>query len=71
MKPPLADPSMGGKSCNPAQIANLYAHRPEVRDLGWLFYSQVNRIRARWRKAELRVERKKRELEPLAGDEWE
>lgn len=45
---------------NPKQAANRFAHRPELRDLGWWFYQQRNRIHARLRKVVLRVEKRRR-----------
>jgi predicted metal-dependent peptidase len=47
---------------NPQQIANKYAHRPELRDLGWWFYMQRNRIQMQLKRTVLRVERRKAEL---------
>ena len=43
------------RGCNPTQASNRYAHRPELRDLGWWMYFQRNRIAARLRKVELRI----------------
>jgi hypothetical protein len=60
VKPPLTDPTQRGR--NPLQWANAYAHRPEVRDLGFVFYVQVNRIRMRLKRSVERVERRKLEL---------
>lgn len=45
---------------NPKQLGNRFAHRPELKDLGWLFYAQRNRIAARLRKVELRVVKARR-----------
>lgn len=41
---------------NPQQIANRFAHRPELRDLGRWFYLQKNRLNMRWNKSVRRVE---------------
>ncbi len=66
MKAPSTDPLLRGK--NMQQIANRYAHRPEVRDLGWWFYMQRDRIAHRWDRAVLRVERRKAALPEISLD---
>lgn len=45
---------------NPNQIANRFAHRPELRDLGRWFYLQKNRLNMRWNKSVRRIERARR-----------
>jgi hypothetical protein len=60
VRPAVSQPEARGR--NPQQIGNAFAHRPEVRDLGWWMYQQRVRIRAHWNRAVLRAHAKKQAL---------
>jgi hypothetical protein len=70
MKPPALEAAVG-KGCNPHQIANAFAHRPEVRDLGWWMYTQRNRIRSNLNRTVRRIERRREERAQLVAVDWD